>query len=53
MLKKFPQLENKRLWADSYFIATAGNISSETMRKYVEEQWVREKAKRKKGLSEY
>jgi len=26
------------LWAPSYFIATAGNVSAETIRRYIEEQ---------------
>jgi putative transposase len=26
------------LWTNSYFVSTAGNVSSETIRKYIEEQ---------------
>ena len=29
------------LWTRSYFVSTAGNVSSETIRKYVEEQKTR------------
>jgi len=42
ILKKFPQLNKGKLWTRSYFVATAGNVSSETIKKYIEEQWVRE-----------
>lgn len=35
---KFPTLCNsKHLWTDSYFIATHGNVSAETIRRYIEE----------------
>jgi putative transposase len=27
------------LWAPSYFLSTAGNVSSETIMKYIREQW--------------
>jgi len=26
------------LWTNSYFVSTAGNVSSETIRKYIEAQ---------------
>lgn len=45
ILKKFPELRkytNGKLWTRSYFVSTAGNVSSETIKKYVEEQWVKE-----------
>ncbi|WP_071608641.1 IS200/IS605 family transposase [Fervidobacterium thailandense] len=35
---KFPTLRNsKHLWTDSYFVATHGNVSAETIRRYIEE----------------
>jgi Transposase and inactivated derivatives len=45
VLKKFPELRkytNGKLWTRSYFVSTAGNVSSETIRKYIEEQWGKE-----------
>jgi len=42
VLKKFPELRkytNGKLWTRSYFISTDGNVSSETIKKYIEEQW--------------
>lgn len=45
ILKKFPELRrytNGKLWTRSYFVSTAGNVSSETIKKYIEEQWARE-----------
>ncbi|MGC9208578.1 MAG: IS200/IS605 family transposase [Nitrososphaeria archaeon] len=42
VLKKFPELRKYtggKLWTRSYFVSTAGNVSSETIRKYIEEQW--------------
>jgi putative transposase len=41
ILKKFP-LGKGKLWARSYFVSTAGNVSNETIKKYVEGQWVKE-----------
>ncbi len=45
LLKEFPQLAHKTgrgtLWAPSYFVGTAGNVSAETIRRYVEEQTVK------------
>lgn len=42
LLLEFPHLERRTgrgtLWAPSYFIATAGNVSAETIRRYIEEQ---------------
>jgi putative transposase len=38
----FPQLRKRtrsdRLWAPSYYVGTAGHVSAETIRKYVEAQ---------------
>lgn len=42
LLDKYPHLSRKTgcgtLWAPSYFVSTAGNVSSETIRRYIEEQ---------------
>lgn len=42
LLKEFPGLARKTgrgtLWAPSYFIGSAGNVSAETIRKYIDEQ---------------
>ncbi|MEM4907102.1 MAG: transposase, partial [Sulfolobales archaeon] len=32
-----------RLWSRSYFVATVGNVSAHVVKKYVEEQWVKER----------
>jgi len=41
ILQKFPELKTKanrgKLWTRSYFVATAGNVSSETIKRYIEE----------------
>jgi putative transposase len=37
---EFPELlKMPTLWTRSYFLSTAGNVSSETIREYVESQW--------------
>ena len=38
--KEFPELKRRlpTLWTRSYFVSTHGHVSSETIRKYVEEQ---------------
>ena len=37
--EEFPHLQHlPRLWTRSYFVSTAGNVSSETIRRYVENQ---------------
>jgi len=37
--KEFPfLLRLPSLWTNSYFVSTAGNVSSETIRKYIENQ---------------
>jgi putative transposase len=39
ILKKFPELRSKtkgKLWTRSYFVSTVSNISSETIKKYIE-----------------
>jgi len=38
--KEFPQLlKMPTLWTRAYFMSTAGNVSSKTIQKYIEEQW--------------
>ncbi len=40
--EEFPQLKNMpSLWTHSYFVSTAGNVSSETIQWYVETQKTR------------
>lgn len=37
--KEFPELlKLPSLWTHSYFVSTAGNVNSETIKKYIEEQ---------------
>ena len=38
--QEFPELKSKipSLWTRSYYVGTAGNVSSETIRKYIEAQ---------------
>jgi putative transposase len=38
--KEFPSLRSRlpSLWTSAYYVATAGNVSSETIRKYIEAQ---------------
>lgn len=38
--KEFPELKHRlpSLWTRSYFCSTAGNVSSDTVKRYVEEQ---------------
>jgi putative transposase len=39
--EKFPQLKKKcgkdHLWTQAYYVGTAGNVSAETIRRYIEE----------------
>lgn len=38
--REFPALlKMPTLWTRSYFLSTAGNVSSETIKKYIEQQW--------------
>lgn len=38
--REFPDLlKMPTLWTRSYFLSTAGNVSSEVIRKYIEKQW--------------
>jgi putative transposase len=37
---EFPELlKMPTLWTRSYFLSTAGNVSVETIKKYIEQQW--------------
>ncbi len=37
---EFPELlKMPTLWTRSYFLSTAGNVSAETLKKYIEQQW--------------
>jgi putative transposase len=42
LFKKFPELRNQfwkgKLWSPSYYVGTAGHVSAETIRRYIEEQ---------------
>jgi putative transposase len=42
LFKKFPELRNLfwkgKLWSPSYYVGTAGYVSAETIRRYIEEQ---------------
>jgi len=42
LLKEFPHLARKTgrrtLWAPSYFVGSAGNVSAEIIQRYIEEQ---------------
>jgi nitroreductase len=42
MSRKFPDLESKLwrgvMWSPSYYVGTAGNISAETIERYIEQQ---------------
>ncbi len=38
--QKFPQYKQRdSVWTRAYFVATAGNVSAETIKKYIESQW--------------
>jgi putative transposase len=38
--KEFPELlKMPTLWTRSYFLSTAGKVSAETIKKYIEQQW--------------
>jgi putative transposase len=42
VLKKFPEQRKyiqEKFWTRSYFVSTTSNVSSKTIRKYIEEQW--------------
>jgi len=41
ILQRFPQLKHGKLWSRDYFVATEGNVTSDIIKKYVEEQWLK------------
>jgi putative transposase len=47
ILQKFPELRSRaprgKLWSRSYFVATVDNVTVDIVKKYVEEEWVKEK----------
>ncbi|MEM4914117.1 MAG: IS200/IS605 family transposase [Desulfurococcaceae archaeon] len=47
ILQRFPELKTGatrgKLWSRSYFVATVGSVSADVVKKYVEEQWEKEK----------
>jgi putative transposase len=47
ILQRFPELKTRairgKLWSRSYFVATVGNVTADVVKKYVKEQWEREK----------
>lgn len=42
LFKKYPELKTKmwggHIWSPSYYVGTAGNVSAETIKKYIENQ---------------
>lgn len=42
LFKKYPELKKKywkgHIWSPSYYVGTAGKVTSETVRRYIEEQ---------------
>lgn len=44
----FPEfgVKGSEVWTRAYFVSTAGNVSSETIKQYIEMQWERENEKR-------
>jgi len=40
ILQKF-QIKHDKLWSRDYFVATVGNVTADIVKKYVEEQWLR------------
>ena len=42
MAARFPELKKRgKIWSSSYFCATTGDVSTETIQKYIESQWSR------------
>ncbi|MGF7396252.1 IS200/IS605 family transposase (plasmid) [Thermoanaerobacterium thermosaccharolyticum] len=38
--RQFPELKARgKIWTNSYFCATTGNVSTDMIKKYIEEQW--------------
>ena len=36
-----PSFRKQKIWSRSYFVATTGTVSTETIRQYIESQWKR------------
>jgi putative transposase len=47
ILQRFPELKTRatggKLWSRSYFVATVGNVTADMVKRYVEEQWEKER----------
>jgi len=47
VLQRFPELKSGagkgKLWSRSYFVATVGSVTADLVKKYVEEQWGKER----------
>ncbi|MEM0262368.1 MAG: IS200/IS605 family transposase [Nitrososphaerota archaeon] len=47
ILQKFPELKTGatrgKLWSRSYFVVTVGSVSADVIKRYVEEQWEKER----------
>jgi len=47
ILRRFPELRTGanrgKLWSRSYFVSTVGNVTADIVKRYVEEQWEKEK----------
>jgi len=47
ILQRFPELKARatcgKLWSRSYFVVTVGNVTAGIIKRYVEEQWRRER----------
>jgi len=45
ILQKLPKLKvkakNGKLWSRDYFVATEGNVTADIVKRYVEEQWLK------------
>jgi putative transposase len=45
--QRFPELRTRaireKLWSRSYFVATAGNVTADIVKKYAEGRWEKEK----------
>jgi len=47
ILQRSPELKTMtshgNLWSRSYFVATVGNVTADIVKRYIEEQWEKEK----------
>lgn len=51
---RHPELQNKwnkAFWARRYYVATIGNVTEETVRKYIQEQYEESKREESEGTS--